>query len=429
MQPAHDAGHRGAFRRAEAADHAVVDEPEAAVRQHEDVARVRVGVVHPVEQQLAAVHAHQRAHEAAQVVPPLAAAAAAATAAAATAAAAACQGGAQRHAEPELCGPAGDAEERGAHAAGRCGVGAHKRRGGRGHAEQVLPRAAARLEMVAHARHQQRAQLVGAAAQTQRTRDVGLLCLDGGGEGDAAQVLHSEHVTADQPVVGHGGDAHQVRLEAARAHVGAQLAQVCRLGPKVELGLVAAAQAPDKLHILGEEVSRHDLEVGEVGVVQRGHLGVLHLDDDLLPAQQCRAMRLRESGGAHWSRIEALEDLGHRQSDRRLDDRAHFRERARWHAVLQRPKRGDVSVLDYACANRRDQLAQLDVDATEREDDVDGRLSCPLVECGLARLQLLLGAAVPPLGPRLDALKLDDKRSDSAPKGDRASHAWAISVD
>ena len=198
---------------------------------------------------------------------------------------------------------------------------------------------------------------------------------------------------------------------------------------EVELGLVAAAQAPHELHVFGEEVARHDLEVGEVGVVQLGHLGILHLDDDLLPAQQRRAVRLRDRGRAHRSRLEALEDLGHRQADRRLDDRAHLRERARWHAVLQRPKRGDVIVLDDAGADRRDKLAQLHVDASERQDDVDGALSCPLVEAGLARLQLLIGAAIPPLRSRLDGLELHDKRSDSAPKRDRAAHAWAIGVD
>ena len=50
-----------------------------------------------------------------------------------------------------------------------------------------------------------------------------------------------------------------------------------RRGLSPELRLVPLAQPLDEGQVLGEQETRHDLEVVEVSLVQRGHLWVLHL--------------------------------------------------------------------------------------------------------------------------------------------------------
>jgi hypothetical protein len=195
-----------------------------------------------------------------------------------------------------------------------------------------------------------------------------------------------------------------------------------RLEAEVELGAVARAQPLHERHILGEDPRRHELEVRKVGVVQLRHLRVLHLDDHALAARQRRPVRLRDRGGADRPLLKLVEERGHRRADRRLDDRAHLSERPRRHAVLQRPQRRDVRVVEDARANGGDELPELDVDAAKAQNDVDGARGGPLVELLLPPLELCVVAPVESR-TRLQVLKLGHERRDGGPEVHGATEA------
>ena len=61
--------------------------------------------------------------------------------------------------------------------------------------------------------------------------------------------------------VNHARQPDQARLEPPPPHVLAALPQVRRLGPEVELRLVALAHCLDQLDVLGHQIRRHDLQI------------------------------------------------------------------------------------------------------------------------------------------------------------------------
>mmetsp|Transcript_44318 Transcript_44318/g.142729 ORF Transcript_44318/g.142729 Transcript_44318/m.142729 type:complete len:349 (+) Transcript_44318:454-1500(+) len=284
---------RDALSRAplEAAAHAVVDQAEPPVGEEEDVARVRVRVVHAVEQHRDPVHSHERPQSAAKVVPPLGRVS-------------------EGRREPSQTDGLHATRER---VGGRRGGGAREPQRRRDEADEGRRRlgegeeaggAAPSLEVLAHPPHQLLAHRVG-GLEAEGGGDVGRLEVDGGRQAGAVEELHREDVARAEALVGQRGEADERGLEAARRQVGPHLGQVARLLPEVELRLVPLAQPLDEGQVLGEQETRHDLEVVEVGLVQRGHLWVLHLDDHLAPVEQRRAVRL----GRIWSKNASWKEL------------------------------------------------------------------------------------------------------------------------
>mmetsp|Transcript_44318 Transcript_44318/g.142730 ORF Transcript_44318/g.142730 Transcript_44318/m.142730 type:complete len:323 (+) Transcript_44318:779-1747(+) len=107
--------------------------------------------------------------------------------------------------------------------------------------------------------------------------------------------------------------------------------------------------------------------------------------------------RLGDRGGADGLRVEGGEELSHRHTDVGFDDPAHLGEAPRRHAVLQRPERLDVRVLEDPGTHCGGELSNLDVDAAQPQDDVDRSEGRAVVKVLLRRLEL---ARLPPLPPR-----------------------------
>ena len=66
-QPKRDTSNRTPLRSREPPDHAIVYEAKSPVRQQQHIARVRVGIIHSIEEHRTAVHADQSADGASEI--------------------------------------------------------------------------------------------------------------------------------------------------------------------------------------------------------------------------------------------------------------------------------------------------------------------------------------------------------------------------
>ena len=142
---------------------------------------------------------------------------------------------------------------------------------------------------------------------------------------------------------------------------------VARLVPVVELEPDRARELVHELLRVHELERLHALAQEPRGLVQQAEVGLdligggraLHLDGDLLPVRQDRAMHLADRRRRERREVELEERAIHPQVELGLDGVANLLERDRRGGVLQPAQLGD-DVRRHDVGARREELAELD---------------------------------------------------------------------